>query len=206
MSYTHTLKYRTELNKEFLRFEVKLVFTFVLVLLLMYTNFYWSLGFLLFFFIGYAILYKFFRMSNNRFVKFLVRAEYEYEEGFPGKDAMISLLGFISVFVIVWILHYYVNFPVLVALIIGLMNIGVANNLASLILWKAKHQYVIYGTTMEFLLLSTLIGFLLFVALGMPYYIALFIAFGSNLFDLIPADHNITTFLVTSLLFILLFI
>lgn len=206
MSYTHTLKYKTELKREFLRFEIKLVFCFLLILFLLFTNFYWSLGFLLVLFVGSTILYKFFRMSNNSFIKFLFRAEYEYEEGFPGKEAMISILGFIAVFVVVWVLHYFINFPVLITLIVGLMNIGLATNLAGLILWKAKNQYIIYGTTMEFLLLSTFIGFILFLMLGMPYYIALFIAFGSNLFSLIPSDHNITTFLVTSLLFILLFI
>jgi|GEM_PF-2899694 len=211
MSYAHSLKYKSSLNKEFQRFWVKLIFCFILIMFLVITksvdiNFYLALGFLLIL-LGLATLaYKFFKKSNSKFIQFIFQAEHEYEESFPGKEAMISLIGFITVFVVVWALHFWFVFPVDWVLIVGLISIGCASNLTSLILWKAKYQYVIYGTTMEYLVLSTLIGFCLFLILGMPYYIALYLVFGANLFSLLPIDHNFTNSLATSLLFILLFV
>lgn len=211
MSYAHSMKYRSSLNKEFQRFWIKLFFCFLLIVFLILTasietNFYLALGFLLILLGAATLAYRFFKKSNSKFVQFIFQAEHEYEESFPGKEAMISLLGFITVFVVVWALHFWLVFPVNWALIVALISVGCANSLATLILWRSKHQYVIYGTTMEFLILSTLIGFGLFMLLGMPYYIALYLAFGTNLFSLLPVDHNFTNLLATSLLFILLFI
>ena len=182
------------------------VFYFLLMLFLMYTSFYWALGFLIVLVVAATLAYKFFKKSNSSIVRFIFQAEHEYEESFPGREASVSLIGFICVLVVVWALHYFIVFPVEWALIVGLMNIGLANNLAALILWKTKTQYVIYGTTLEFLILSSVIGTLLFMVLGMPYYIAIFLAFGANLFSLLPINHNFTNFFVTSLLFMLLFI
>jgi hypothetical protein len=200
------MKYKSSLNKEFQRFWIKLIFCFLLILFLMYTNFYWALGFLVVLLGTATLAYKFFKKSNSKFVQFIFQAEHEYEESFPGKEAMISLLGFITVFVVIWALHYFIAFNPNKALIIGLISVGCANSLATLILWRAKHQYVIYGTTMEFLILSTLICFGLFMVLGLPYYIALFLAFGANLFSLLPLDHNFTNLFASSLLFMLLFV
>jgi len=205
MSYMHSLKYKESLRKEFSRFVIKLVFSFLLILFLMYTNFYWALGFLLALLIIISLTTKLFN-KKNVFAKFIFQAEREYEIGFPGKEAMISLIGFILVFVIMKAFNYAVSFDLSFALLLGLLNVGAANNLASLILWKAKSQYVIYGTTMEFLVLSSIIGALLFMLLGFPYYVAIFIAFGANLFSLLPLNHNFTNLLVTSLLYLLLFV
>lgn len=207
MSYIKHLKAKTTLEKEFLRFEVKLIFCFLLILLLIYGGFHWALGFLLLLFIPSVLVFKFFRKKDNWISRLFFRIEREYEEGFPGKEATLSLLGFITIFVFAWVLQLYIEFPITWALIIGLVMLGFANNLAALILWKTKKQYVIYGTTLEYLLLSSVLGSIILLFFGMPYYIALFIAFGTNLFLLIPwLDHNYSTFIVASTLYILLFI
>ena len=207
MSYTHSLKYRSSLNKEFLRFQIQLIFSFVLILFLLFCGFLWAFGFLLVLFIVSVLVYKFFRKKDNWLTRFIFEVEMEYEEGFPGKETAITLLGFLTVFVILYAMSYFVQFPVTWALVLGLVNMGFANNLAALILWKTKHQYIIFGTTMEFLLLSTALGFLIFFILGLPYYVAIFLSFVPNLFLIIPRlNHNLITLFVTSLLYIVLFI
>ena len=79
MSYSYSLKYRTSLNKEFMRFEIKIVFCFLLMLFLMYANFYWALGFLLVLLVAATLTYKFFKKSNSNFIRFIFQAEHEYE-------------------------------------------------------------------------------------------------------------------------------
>jgi len=207
MSYTHSLRYKGSLNKEFLRFEIQLIFSFILMLFLLFLGFLWAFGFLLLLFIVTVLVYRFFRKKDNWLTRFIFQAEREYEEGFQGKETTVTLLGFLTIFAIIYALSYFVAFPVIWALVIGLINVGLANNLAALVLWRAKHQYFIFGTTMEYLLLSTIIGFLILFGLGLPYYIAIFLSFGPNLFLLIPKlNHNSVNLLVTSLLYFLLFV
>ncbi len=207
MSYIKHQSRQTTLEKEFLRFEIKIIFCFLLILLLIYGGFNWALGFLLLLFIPSVFVFRFYKKKDNWVSRFFFNVEREYEEGFPGKEATLSLLGFITIFVFAWALQIYIDFPITWALVIGLIILGFANNLASLILWKAKHQYMIYGTSLEYLVLASLIGSIILIFFGMPFYIALFIAFGTNLFLLIPwLDHNFSTFIMSSLLYMLLFI
>jgi hypothetical protein len=207
MSYIKHQSRQTTLEKEFLRFEIKIIFCFLLILLLIYGGFNWALGFLLLLFIPSVFVFRFYKKKDNWVSRFFFNVEREYEEGFPGKEATLSLLGFITIFVFAWALQIYIDFPITWALVIGLIILGFANNLASLILWKAKHQYMIYGTSLEYLVLASLIGSIILIFFGMPFYIALFIAFGTNLFLLIPwLDHNFSTFIMSSLLYMLLFL
>jgi hypothetical protein len=207
MSYIKHQSRQTTLEKEFLRFEIKIIFCFLLILLLIYGGFNWALGFLLLLFIPSVFVFRFYKKKDNAIARFFFNVEREYEEGFPGKEATLSLLGFITIFVFAWALQIYIDFPITWALVIGLIILGFANNLASLILWKAKHQYMIYGTSLEYLVLASLIGSIILIFFGMPFYIALFIAFGTNLFLLIPwLDHNFSTFIMSSLLYMLLFL
>lgn len=207
MAYIKYLKAKTTLEKEFLRFEIKIIFCFLLILLLIYGGFHWALGFLLLLFIPSVFVFRFYKKKDNWVSRFFFSIEREYEEGFPGKEATLSLLGFITIFVFAWAVQIYINFPITWALIIGLIMLGFSNNLAALILWKTKQQYIIYGTTLEYLLLASILGSIILLFFGMPYYVALFIAFGTNLFLLVPwLDHNYSTFIVSSILYILLFL
>ena len=141
MSYTHSLRYKGSLNKEFLRFEIQLIFSFILMLFLLFLGFLWAFGFLLLLFIVTVLVYRFFRKKDNWLTRFIFQAEREYEEGFQGKETTVTLLGFLTIFAIIYALSYFVAFPVIWALTIGLINIGLANNLAALVLWRAKLTY-----------------------------------------------------------------
>ncbi len=207
MAYIHVLERKSTIKKEFLRFEVKLIFCFILILLLMYLGFYWAIGIIAIIFCTSNLILKFYKKENNIFSKFMSKLEFNYEKGFPGKEASISLLGFMGMFIFAWILHYVINFPVVWALILALINVGLSNNLAALILFKKQSHYIIYGASLEFILLGSIISAIIFMFLGLPYYIALFLSFGPNLFLLIPyLDHNFPNMVTTILFYSLLFI
>ncbi|PIU22106.1 MAG: hypothetical protein COT14_02965, partial [Candidatus Diapherotrites archaeon CG08_land_8_20_14_0_20_30_16] len=112
MSYTHSLRYKGSLNKEFLRFEIQLIFSFILMLFLLFLGFLWAFGFLLLLFIVTVLVYRFFRKKDNWLTRFIFQAEREYEEGFQGKETAVTLLGFLTIFAIIYALSYFVAFPV----------------------------------------------------------------------------------------------
>ncbi len=207
MSYVNSLSNKNKLSVEYSRFVVKLVFSALVVLSLMYLEFLYTYVILIGLFILGTIFYKYFADSKNRFSQFILGIEKEYQNGFSGKEPLVSLMGFIVTFAVVFILNYFVVFPLEWSLILGLMVLGVGNNFASIILYFKKSQYFVYGTTIEYFILSGLLNFLILWFVGLPWLGALFIAICISVFFILPwLDHNLTTVLVTAILYILLFI
>jgi hypothetical protein len=143
----------------------------------MYLEFLYTYVILIGLFILGTIFYKYFADSKNRFSQFILGIEKEYQNGFSGKEPLVSLMGFIVTFAVVFILNYFVVFPLEWSLILGLMVLGVGNNFASIILYFKKSQYFVYGTTIEYFILSGLLNFLILWFVGLPWLGALLLQF-----------------------------
>jgi len=207
MGYSHAVYDKNVLGIEYSRFALKLVFSVIMILLLSFIGFLYTTVILAGFLIVSVIFFKYFGQSKNKIIQKILSIEQEYGENIAGKETKTMLLAFIATFVLVFILSYFILFPLEWSLVLGFMVFGVGNNFASMILYFKKKQFFIYGTTLEFFLLGTLVNFLLLWFFGLPWFVALFIALGVSLFLILPwLDHNITTVLITAVLYLSLFI
>ncbi len=207
MSYVKALANKVHLHREFVRFIIKMTFCFVLLFLVLLAGFQITLGILVGLVVIAVLVSKLLRGKDNWLNKLVYDLERSYEEGFPGKEAIVSLFGFAAVFVVLWIASYMVNFLLFGAVLVGILNLGINNNLASLILHRVNAHWHIFGTTLEYFLLSSAIGILVFFLLGFSPIIAIYLAVVPNLFLILPwLDHNLTLFLVSVLAYVILFI
>ncbi|MDD4983787.1 MAG: hypothetical protein PHH82_03035 [Candidatus ainarchaeum sp.] len=195
-------------EKALTRFLIKLVFCVLLILSLLFLGFlptFWILAGL---FVLVLILTK--GIKFQKFHAILTKLEREYETGFAGKETFIVLLGFIFFFLIVWLLQYFIAFPVEQIAIIGLIPLTFGNNLVKpLQTWLRNHlHFISHKMSIEGFVIATLINILAYYLL-LPYNIVVFIylALIASLFDMIPyIDSNYTIPIFTSLAFLLFFI
>ena len=195
-------------EKALTRFLIKLVFCFLLILSLQFLGFlptFWILAGL---FVLILILTKVVKFP--KFHNILMKLEREYETGFAGKETFIVLLGFIFFFLIIWLLQYFIAFPVEQIAIIGLIPLTFGNNLIKpLQTWLRNHlHFISYKISIEGFVISTLVNIFVYYIL-LPYNIVVFIylAFIASLFDMVPyIDSNYTIPIFTSLAFLLFFI
>jgi len=207
MSYTNYLNKHNSLKVEYSRFLIKLLFSVAVVLLLGFLGFMFTFILLVVLLILGSLFYKIFKNSNNKVVKYIFGLEREYEQGIAKKEALLSLLAFITTFALLYMASYFLVFPLEWALIIGFVVLGVGNNYTSFLLYFKKSQYRIYGTTIEFFLVSILLNTVILTIIGMPVLVGLYIASAIAIIYLVPwIDHNLTTPLLVAVLYLLLFI
>jgi len=195
-------------EKAFIRFLIKLVFCVLLILSLSFLGFlptFWILAGL---FVVTLFLTKVIKCP--KFHNLLMRLEREYETGFAGKETFIVLLGFIFFFLVVWLLQYFITFPVEQVAIIGLIPLSFGNNLIKpLQTWLRGHlHFVSHKVSIEGFVIATLINILAYLLL-LPYNAVVFVylAIIASLFDLVPyIDSNYTIPIFTSLAFLLFFV
>ena len=205
MNYAKHFVSKMSLKQELIRFSVKLIFSLIMILLLMYLDFYWSFFALIsLFFVG-SLFSAFCNNKKNKFVDFIKSVEVDYNKGFPGKEILLSLLAFIVTFLVIWVVGKYLVFNKEWIAIIGFIVLGIGNNLVSLILFFKNKQFVVFGTTLEFFILSLVINVLILWFLGVPLFMGTYLILGLNLLFILPwLDHNLTVVLLIFIFYMFL--
>lgn len=207
MNYSYFAQNKVGMKTEFIRFFIKLYFSGLMIIFLMFFDFditFYILTALLFISI---IINSFIGHKDLAVIRFFSNLDNDYYNNFAKKTVLMSLLAFFTTFVIIQVISYFLVIPKAGALILGFLVLGIGNNLASIILYFKQNQHHIYGTTFEYLLLSTIFNLLLFSLFGLTFSISIYLSLAVGIFLVVPwIDHNLTVVLITSIFYLILFI
>jgi hypothetical protein len=205
MAYTDTLGQYT-LREAFRSFLVRFADALLMIVIIAVIGFYGSFMVLGAVFLIGILYYLIFAKKQGKVIKWINKRLLLYQRAY-NKGYLTLVLSTLATFLVILISSYFVVFSKEFSLLFGFLIVGFGNNLTEFFLTFVKRQYVVYGTTIEYFLLSTVLNVFFLMLLGMHWIIALYLALAVALFHVLPwVDHHISPLLVTAIFYVLLFI